>query len=216
MSTITILIADDHKMVREGLHSLLESEPDLHVVGEAGSGQEAIDLVRKHEPDVIVLDIEMPGMDGIDAASEISDITGKTKILALSRHNEKQFISEMFASGAAGYILKDSAAEELINAIKVIVDGQMYCSPSLMNVVVNDYSNRLDQRKQSPLSRLSPRELEVLSLIVENKTLKEIADALHISYPTAATHRHQIMKKLDLDSDIELTKFAIREGLTSV
>lgn len=211
----SIVIADDHRMVREGLRAILEAQPGFSVVGEAGSGEEAVALVQQLRPQVIVLDIEMPGMNGIVAASEIFGAARETRILALSRHNEKQYVAEMFAAGAAGYILKDSAVEELIRAIETVVNGQMFCSPALINVVVSDYSGKLAGREDSPLQRLTPRELEVLRLMVDGLSLKEIAAGLHISYPTAATHRHQIMKKLALQSDVELVKFAIREGLTT-
>ena len=213
---ISIIIADDHTIVREGLRTILESHPDFEVTGEAANGVEAIALVTELSPDIVVLDIEMPEMNGIVAASEIYASSQKTKILALSRHNEKQYIAEMFAAGASGYILKDSAVEELIKAISTVVSGQLYCSPSLMDVVINDYTDRLTHSGTPELSKLTPREIEVLKLIAEGKTLKEVASDLYISYPTAATHRSQIMKKLDIHTDVELAKFAIREGLISL
>lgn len=213
---ITIVVADDHAMVREGLCAILKSQPDFEVVAEAANGKEAIDLVARLTPDIAVLDIEMPEINGIVAASEIYASSRDTKVLALSRHNEKQYVSEMFAAGASGYILKDSAVEELIKAINTVVSGQIYCSPSLMDVVISDYSNRLIHNESSELAKLTPREMEVLKLIADGKTLKEIASDLYISYPTVATHRSQLLKKLDANTDVELAKIAIREGLVSL
>lgn len=210
---IRIIVVDDHAVVRQGICSLLEKQGDFSVVGQAGDGPAAIELTRKLLPDLVVLDIEMPGMSGVEAASEIVGIAPQARILALSRHHERFYVSEMFAAGASGYILKDSALEELITAIRTVNAGNMYCSPQLMGTVIRDYSQRLTGGRDSELARLTPREREVLKLIVEGRNSKEVADVLHLSVRTVDTHRSQIMKKLGMNSVVDLTRFAIREGL---
>lgn len=213
---IKIVIADDHELFREGLRSLLKKQNRFEIIGEARNGVEAVEITRKTSPAIVIMDIEMPEMSGLEATVEILKHNPETKILALSRHYEKKYVSEMFAAGAAGYILKDSAVEELIKAIDTVVDNQVYCSPSLIGVVVQGYKSLVDQEKNSLISRLTEREKEVLKLISSGKQLKEIAYDLGISYKTVAYHRKQIMDKLKVYSDIEITKIAIREGFVSL
>ena len=211
MTTPEIFIVDDDKAMRQSTRQWLElSGYRVKVFDRAGK---VLDIIDRDMNGIIISDVKMPGMNGIVAASEIYATSRKTRVLALSRHNEKQYVSEMFATGALGYILKDSAVEELIKAIHTVVSGQLYCSPSLMDVVISDYSERLTHSETSELTKLTPREMEVLKLIADGKTLKEVANDLYISYQTVATHRSQIMKKLDIHTDVELAKLAIREGL---
>jgi DNA-binding NarL/FixJ family response regulator len=209
---IQVLIADDHKMFREGLKVLFAIEDDIEIIGEAEDGIKAIELVRQLNPDVIILDIEMPVKNGLDVAKELIEEQLDTKILVLSRHTERVYVSEMFSTGVAGYILKDSAVDELVHAIKTVMAGQSYCSTGLVGVVVSDYSKRLSGDSQ----KLTAREREVLKLIAEGKQTKEIAVELSVSIKTVDTHRQRIMKKLDMHSAVELTRYAIREGLITL
>lgn len=210
---VTILIVDDHQLFREGLRFLLELQEDFGVIGEAHDGKEAISLVSRHKPDIVILDIEMPEMGGIEAAHEIKKINPDTKILALSRHSERRYVSDIFEAGASGYMLKDSAGDELINAIRVVISGNKYCSPELVGIVLDDYSERLTKEKTSRLALLSPREKEVLIHIAEGRKSKEIADILFVSKKTIDTHRLRIMQKLEMNNITDLIRFAIREGL---
>lgn len=206
---IRLIIADDHEMFREGLRVLLETEEDLEIVGEAADGDEAITMVDDFKPDLIVLDVQMPGTHGIEAARRIVADNPDTRILALSRHSERRYVSEMFKAGAIGYILKDSAVRELVDAIKTVSTGQLYCSPSLVGVVMRDYTGRLAGEE----GKLTEREKEVLTLIAEGKNSKEIAHELNLSSKTVDSHRQRIMKKLDIHNVVDLTKYAIKEGL---
>ena len=213
---VRILLVDDHKLFREGLHALLNAIDDFEIVGEAKDGQEAVEKVQSLNPDIVVMDIEMPGMSGIDAARKIIAINGKIKILALSRHNERQYVSDMFMVGAVGYILKDTAVNELVSAIRTVVDGKRYCSPELIGVVLDDYSDRLVSEQKSPARLLSPRELEVLKLLADGFSSKEIGAQLNVSAKTVDTHKMRIMKKLNLHTLADLIKFAIRENLVKI
>lgn len=213
---VKIILADDHRLMREGLRSLLESQPGIEVVAVAENGRETLRLVRKYKPDVVVMDISMPDLNGIDATRQIISEFPKVKIIALSMHTNKKFVSEMLTAGASGYLVKDSALEELSNAINIVMSNKVYLSPAIARVVVEDYrGSKSPGDIISPVS-LSPREREVLQLIAEGKSTKEIADGLHLSVKTIETHRMQIMDKLNIHSIAELTKYAIREGLTTL
>jgi len=209
-------LADDHKITRQGLRSLLEKEPDMEVVAEAEEGRTAVRLVRELLPDVVVMDVSMPDLNGMEATHQIVAEHPNVKVIALSIHSDNLFVSEMLKSGASGYLLKDCAFEELARAIHVVVDGKTYLSPAVSGVVVDDYLHRL-ARTESPSSEvLTDREREVLQLIAEGKSTKQVALKLHISVKTVETHRRQIMSKLDIHTIAELTKYAIRKGLTSL
>ena len=211
--SIRILVVDDHALVREGLTSLLKKQADFKVVGEAGDGVEAIQLAETLEPDIIVLDVGMPGMDGIETARRILKSCPGTHILALSMHGEQDFVTTMFAVGANGYILKDSAFKELVNAIRTVIDGQKYISPEMVEVVLESLGTGPPAAYTSKLERLTVRETEILTLIAEGYNSKEIGGKLNISAKTVDTHRQQVMKKLKLFNVADLTKFAIKERL---
>jgi len=214
--SIRILLADDHKITREGLCSLLDKQQDMEVVGEAEDGRTAVTLVRELVPSVVIMDVSMPDLNGIEAARQIVDQFPDVKIIALSMHSDTLFVTEMLKSGTSGYLLKDCAFEELALAIRAVVAGKTYLSPSVSGVVVDDYLHRLSRADFSDSEVLTDREREVLQLLAEGKSTKQIALKLHISVKTVETHRRQIMNKLDIHTVAELTKYAIRKGLTSL
>jgi len=214
--TIKVLLADDHKIVRDGLRTLLEKHADIAVLGEAEDGREALQLAGKLSPDVVVMDIAMPELNGIEATRQILSEHPGIKIVALSMHSDKRFVSEMLKAGASAYLLKDCAFEELITAIRTIMKGKIYLSPGIAGVVLADYIRSDRKSEPSVFSQLSDREREVLQLMAEGKTTKEVAAHLNVSIKTVETHRTNIMTKLDIHSIAELTKYAVREGLTSL
>ena len=214
--SIRILLADDHKIMREGLRALLESEPDMEVVGEAENGRKAVQLAREIAPDVVVMDVTMPGLNGIEATRQIASEFPGVKVITLSMHHHDQFVAGMFQVGAVGYLLKDNSIEELARAIRVVVAGKVYVSPGVASIVIKDYVRQLKESGKSVPPLLTPRETEVLQLVSEGKTSKEIASIMHISAKTVDTHRRQMMAKLNVSSIAQLTKYAIRSGLTSL
>jgi len=209
-----ILIADDHRIVREGLKSLLDDQPDMEVVAEADNGRDAVQLVGEATPDVVVMDVGMPQLNGVEATRRVMRDYPGTKVVALSMHSDRRFTAEMLKAGAAGYLLKDSAFEELVTAIRAIAAGKVYLSPSVADLVVDDYVSRLPSAEGNAFVSLTTREREVLQLLAEGKATKEVARLLGVSIKTVETHRRQIMQKLDLHSVAELTKYAVREGIT--
>ena len=211
-----ILLADDHKITREGLRSLLEKQSDMEVVAEAEEGHKAVRLVREMLPDIAIMDVTMPDLNGIEATQKIVSEYPNVKIIALSMHSDSLFVTEMLKSGASGYLLKDCAFEELARAIHTVLDGKTYLSPAISDVVVVGYLHRLSEDDSADTDVLSHREREVLQLLAEGKTTKQVALKLHISVKTVETHRRQTMQKLDIYSVAELTKYAIRKGLTSL
>ena len=211
-----IVVADDHKIVRDGLQSLLEKQPDMEVVGEADNGRTAVSLAQELSPDIVILDIAMPELNGIEATRQLTLKNPKVKVLALSMHSDRRFVAQMFRSGASGYLLKDCAFEELVAAIRAVVTGQTYLSPGITNMMVRDYVRRLSSDDSSKSDLLTSRECEVLQLLAEGNSTKEIASQLNVSIKTVETHRLQIMGKLDIHSVAQLTKFAVREGYTSL
>ncbi len=213
---IRIILADDHNLLREGLRALVEEQPDMTVIAEAQDGRATVQLAAQLTPDIVVMDISMPGLNGMEATRQIKAKDPGVKVLALSMHTEKRFVVEMLSAGASGYLLKDCAFEELIQAIHALADRRTYLSPKISDMVVNDYAHRNQPSTVSALAVLTPREREALQLLAEGRCTRDIASILHISVKTAETYRQQIMEKLDLHSIAELTKFAIREGLTSL
>ena len=215
MST-KILLADDHKITRQGLRSLLENQPDMEVIAEADQGRTAVSLAAELRPNVVIMDVTMPDLNGIEATKQILAHSPNIKIIALSMHSDTLFISEMLKSGASGYLLKDCAFDELADAIRSVVAGKMYLSPSISGIVVDDYLHRLSKVEAPDSNTLTDREREVLQLIAEGKSTKQTALKLHVSIKTIETHRRQIMHKLNIFSVAELTKYAVRKGLTSL
>jgi len=213
---LRILLADDHKITRQGLRSLLEKQRDMEVVAEAENGRTAVRLAAEMAPDVVIMDVTMPNLNGAEATRQILSRTPDIKIIALSMHSDTLFVTEMLKSGASGYLLKDCAFEELTRAIRAVIDNKTYLSPSISGVVVEDYLHRLSKADFSNSDVLSDREREVLQLMSEGNSTKQVALKLHISTKTVETHRRQIMSKLDIHTVAELTKYAIRKGLTSL
>ena len=213
MST-RILLVEDHAIVREGLCSLLEKQPDMEVVGEADEGRAAVDLVRELLPDIVIMDITMPNLNGVDATRHIISEFPETKVIALSIHSNRRFVTDMLGAGATGYILKECLFDELVQAIQAVSAGNSYLSPKITSIVVEDYVKRMAIVADSPLLTLTSREREVLQLVAEGKSTKQIALVLHVSTKTVEANRRQIMEKLDIHSIAELTRYAVREGLT--
>jgi DNA-binding NarL/FixJ family response regulator len=211
-----IVIAEDHTILREGLRALLSSQEDLEVVGEAGDGREAIRQVEKLTPDLILMDLSMPKMNGIEAIREIRRRVPETRILALTVHKAEEFILEVLQSGADGYIPKDASSNELVMAIKSILLGKRYLSPSVSNFVIEGYlESKRTSEPTTPWDKLTKREREILKLIAEGHKNKEIADYLCISVKTVEKHRANLMKKLDLHSAAALTAYAMERGLVT-
>ncbi|MEJ5330576.1 MAG: response regulator transcription factor [Desulfobaccales bacterium] len=211
-----IIIADDHMIVRQGLATLLAKEPDMEVVAEAENGREVVQLVKELRPDVVIMDVNMPDLNGIEATRQVLAAFPETKIIALSMHADRRFVVNMLKAGSSGYLLKDCAFEELAAAIRLVMANKTYLSPGVSNIVIQDYVQGLSAPRSSAFTMLTPREREVLQLMAEGKPTGQIAEQLHISVKTVETHRQQIMHKLGIHSIAELTKYAIREGLTSL
>lgn len=216
MKQLKVLIADDHRMVRQGLRSLLEKEPDLRVAAEADNGRDAVAAVEKNSIDIALVDIAMPGLNGIEACRKLLAIDPTLRVVGLSMHTDRRFVSEMLKAGAVGFVSKDSAFEELVQAIRTVLAGKVYLSPAVAGVVVDEYLRRAEPGDRTAFSALTAREREVLQLMAEGRNTKQIAMDLGVSIKTVETHRRQIMEKLDLYSVAELTKYAIREGLTTL
>ncbi len=214
--SIRVIVADDHNIMRDGLKALIEKQPDIEVIGEAADGRTTIDLAMKLSPDVILMDIAMPDMNGIEATKRIIEKLPKVRIVALSMHSDKKFIAEMLNAGASGYLLKDCAAQEIAHAIHTVMSNRSYLSPAITDIMINDYKHLLFRETLSVFSLLTMREREVLQLLAEGRTTKEIAGHLNVSVKTIETHRQQIMYKLDIHTVAGLTKYAIREGLTTL
>jgi two-component system, NarL family, response regulator NreC len=215
MST-RILIVDDHSITREGLKVLLNKIPNFEVIAEAENGRAAVSLARKHKPDVIVMDINMPELNGVDASRQILAELPQTKIIALSMYSDRSYVKGMLKSGVAGYLLKNCAFEELSVAILTVLRNQTYLSPKISDIVRKEFIKMMDGDEANAGELLSEKEREVLQLIAEGKKTKEIAEQLHISIKTVEARRSKIMEKLNINTVAGLTKFAIREGLTSI
>jgi DNA-binding NarL/FixJ family response regulator len=213
--SIRILIADDHNILREGLKVLLEKEPDFSVVGETGNGLDTVRLAGELQPDVIVMDISMPLMNGIEATRRILKDNKAIQVLALSMESDRRFIVEVLESGARGYVLKDAFFKELSDAIRTVASGEIYLGPRINELIIKDYLMRIPDGLPLNFTILTERERKLLQMVATGNNSKEIAGELGISVKTVESHRQNIMKKLNLFSIAELTKFAVREGLTS-
>jgi two-component system response regulator NreC len=209
-----VLLVDDHAMIRQGLSSLLEKQPDIEVVGSVEDGRKAADIARELAPDLVIMDISMPNLNGIDAMRKIVEEMGDVKVIALSIHSSRHFVAEMLKAGASGYILKECLFDELVEAIKTVLNGGTYLSPKMTGVVIDDYVKRLSTQYQPGGPVLNEREREVLQFLSEGKSTKQIALQLHVSSKTIESNRRNIMDKLGVNSVAELTKYAVREGLT--
>ncbi len=214
--TIRIILADDHKITRDGLKALLENQKNMTVVGEAENGRKAVRLAMELQPDVVVMDINMPELNGIEATRQIKAELPEAKIIALSMYSDKRYVVGMLKAGVSGYLLKNCAFDELVSAISAVVKNQNYMSPKIADTVMKGYANILESDDTSPASQLTAREREVLQLIAEGLKTKDIATRIHVSIKTVETHRQQMMRKLNAKSVAELTKIALREGLTSL
>ena len=210
--TLRLLLADDHPIFRAGVRSLLDAQPDMEVIAEVEDGASAVEAVHTHEPDVVVIDISMPGMNGVEATRRITAKAPEVKVLCLSMHTDSRFVKAAFRSGTRGYLLKDCALEELVGAIQTVCAGQIYVSPGLAETVLEGFG--ASESESSALDLLTPREREVLQLLAEGRPAAEIASRLKVSVKTVGTHREHLMHKLDTHSVAGLTKLAIREGVT--
>lgn len=206
---IRILLADDHSMVRQGFRRILEAQADFEIAGEAGNGNEAIELARSLGPDVVVMDVAMPELNGIEATRRLMEAAPRTRVLALSMHKDSVYVREILRAGARGYLLKDAIDAELVAAVRAVARGEGYLAPAVADAVLADYR----QHVTDPIDLLTSREREVLQLIAEGKTNKEIAGLLRLSVYTVDAHRGRIMEKLNLHSTGELVRFAVRKGL---
>jgi DNA-binding NarL/FixJ family response regulator len=215
---ITILLADDHTIVRQGLAKLLEGEPDFKVVGEAENGREAVNKVEALNPDVVIMDIAMPMLNGIEATRQIKKAAPRTKVIILSMHSHDRYISELFSLGASGYLLKDSTGTDIIKAIHVAASGDTYLSPAISRRVIEDYVTLKTGKSSEEVlyGKLSNREREVFQMIAEGRSTKEIAHILCVSVSTVKTHRANIMEKLQMDNLSKLIHFAIELGLVEI
>ena len=214
--SIRVIVVDDHKLVKEGICALLRDEPAVEVIGNAADGRAAVQMAEELSPDVVLMDVALPGLNGIEATRQIVKNKPRVRVLALSMYADGNYVSEMLRAGAAGYLLKDCEFDELARAIRTVASDHTYLSPRISNLVVADYLEHLPEDKQSPADVLTPREREVLQLLAEGESVKEIAARLNVSIKTVETHRRQVMEKLDIRSIAELTKYAVRRGLTSL
>jgi two-component system response regulator NreC len=209
MKRIRILLADDHAVVRQGFKMILSAQPDMEIVAEAGNGREAVDLAEQARPDVVVMDVAMPELNGIEATRRLAASAPHSRVLALSMHKDSVYVREILRAGARGYLLKDSGAGDLVSAVRAVASGEGYISPAVSNAVLDDYRRHVT----NPIDLLTSREREVLQMLAEGKTNKEIAGVLNLSVYTVDAHRGRIMEKLNLHSINELVRFAVRNGL---
>ncbi|MHB0870676.1 MAG: response regulator [Chloroflexota bacterium] len=216
MGKIRVLLVDDHAILREGIRALLALSKDVEVVGEAADGQSGIDRARELAPDVVLMDIAMPGLDGLEATRRIKERHKGTRVLILTQHENREYVFPILKAGADGYVLKKAAGTELISAIRAVHEGGTFLYPSVAKTVVEDYLRPDGTIAERRHSRLTDREIEVLKLVAEGRSNQEIADLLCLSVKTVTGHRTNIMEKLDLHSRTELVKYAIRTGLIQV
>ena len=214
---VTIILADDHTIVRQGLAKLLEGEPGFNVVGEAGNGREVVSKVEKLKPDVVIMDISMPMLNGIEATRQIKKAMPQTKVIILSMHCHDRYIRELFSLGVSGYLLKDSTGSDIIKAIQAAMNGDTYMSPPVSRLIIEDYvSTKKKSFREDLYSTLSNREREVFQMIAEGHSTREISDILCISPSTVKTHRSKIMDKLRIENISQLVQFAIRIGIVDI
>ena len=208
---IRVLLADDHAILRKGVRMLIDAQPDMEVTGEAKTGREAIEEARKLNPDVVVMDVSMPELNGIEGTRQICDELPQTRVIGLSMHKDSVYVREILRAGARGYLLKDSDDEDLLRAIRAVSRGEAFLSPAISNAVLTDYRKHVTH----PVDLLTSREREVLTMIADGKTNKEIASALNLSVYTVESHRGSVMEKLNLHNTGDMVRFALRNGLIS-
>ena len=208
---IRILLADDHTVVRKGIRMILSAQPDMEVVGEAKNGLEAVEEAGRTSPDVVIMDVNMEGMNGIEGARRINESSPRSRVLALSMHRDAVYVREMLRAGAKGYLVKDADDDALLDAVRAVARGEAYLSPSVADAVLTDYRKHVT----NPMDLLTAREREVLQLIAEGKTNKDVANQLQLSVYTVEAHRGRLMEKLNLHSTGDLVRFAIRNGFIS-
>jgi len=213
---VRIVLVDDHGIIRQGLRSLLECQPDMEVIGEAENGHTAVELVRELQPDIVITDVTMPNLNGMDATRQITHLFPQVKVIGLSGHTDNSFIIGMLKAGASAYVLKQCLFDDLLEAIQVVSQGGTYLSPETTGTVVSNYIQLLSESTDSPLGILTEREREVLQLIAEGKSTKQIALDLHVSTKAIESNRRKIMEKLNSHSVADMVKCAIIGGLTSL
>jgi len=211
-----IIIVDDHGIVREGLKSLLQNQSDMEVVGEGQDGQVAVDLAEQLTPDMVIMDMSMPNLNGIEATRLILQHNPNIKVVILSMHSDRHIVKETLEAGASAYVLKSNLFDEMLRALETVAKGGRYLSPRITDVVIDDYVSKSTEGESVKTIKLTSRERQIVQLVAEGKSIKEIALILHISPKTADSNRRQIMNKLGFSGVAELTKYAIREGLTSL
>ena len=214
MDKIKVLLVDDHAIMRDGIRALLSIHDDIEIAGEASEGKEAIEKTQQLSPDVIIMDIAMPGIDGLEATRRIKKLNPKTKILVLSQYDNKEYVTSAIKAGASGYLPKRALGTELITAVRGIFRGESFLHPSVATALIEDYQQQA--KEEDPYESLTPREREILKLLAEGKTSREISDSLFISQKTVLGHRSHIMEKLDLKNRADLFKYAARKGLVSL
>lgn len=212
MTAIRIFLAEDHSMVREGLKALLNAQTDMEVIGEAGDGRTAVQKAKELQPDIVIMDVSMPRMNGQEATAKILEACPQGKILALTRHTDTGFIQQLFRAGASGYVLKQSASAQLIEAIHTVIAGNHYIDPAITGKVINSYANKQIKLDRGSQSSLSDREEEVIKLVAWGYSNKEIAARLDISIKTVEAHKTNSMRKLDLRSRIDVVRYALLQG----
>lgn len=208
---IRVLLADDHRILRQGVRMLIDSQKDMEVVGEAKTGREAVEEARRLKPDVVVMDVSMPEMNGIEGTRQICDEMKHTRVLALSMHKDAVYVREILRAGARGYLLKDSEDDDLVRAIRCVQRGEAFLSPAISDAVLSDYRKHVS----NPVDLLTSREREILTMVADGKTNKEIANALNLSVYTVESHRGSVMEKLNLHNAGDIVRFALRNGLTT-
>jgi len=217
MMPLKVVLVEDHTLVRSGIRSLLESSQEVEVVGDVGDGRAALELCRQLSPDIVLTDVEMASLNGIETARQLHATLPDIKIIMLSMHGDSQYVLESLKAGATGYVLKDAAFTELLTAIRTVAEGRRYLSPPLADLVMDDYVRRANgHQAASDLDKLSAREREILQMVAEGRSSSQVAATIHISVRTVDTHRYNIMQKLGIHSIAGLTKFAIAHGVTSV
>jgi two-component system response regulator NreC len=214
--TARILLADDHSIIRQGLRALLEKYPQFEIVGEAENGLMAMNLAEKLKPDIVIMDISMPDLNGIDATRKIIESIPGTRVIALSMHSSRRFVVEMLKAGASAYILKECLFDTLLEAIQTVLKGGIFLGPKIESVVIQDYIKRLSPAYRQEKQSLTSRQREVIQLLAEGKSTKQIALRLHVSPKTIESNRRNIMEKLGINSIAGLTKYAVREGITPI